>query len=91
MPKSTWLTPGADNLVKYSLTLKEVSEHLMYAIDCIAHQANTSFADIWTQVLSFKIERTEEVLATLTKAQVQLIYTNEIAILNHYIEHIPYK
>ena len=63
----------------------------MYAVDCIADQANTSFADIWTQVLSFKIERIEEVLATLTKAQVQLIYNNEIAILNHYIEHIPYK
>ena len=56
LPKSSWLTPGADNLIKYSLSLKEVSDHLMYGVNAIAHEAGTSFDEIWTRVLAYKID-----------------------------------
>lgn len=91
LPKSSWLKPGADNLVKYSLSLKEVSDHLIYAVECIADQAQTSFADIWSKVLSYKIERLESTISSTRKEQVLWLYNNEVAVLRHYIDNIPFQ
>ena len=87
----TWLMPGADNLVKYYLSLATgPSEDLVHAIKEIAANNYESFEVTWRDVLNYKLDRISNYPENFTE-KLEYLTRNEIAIIDYFLKNQPLK
>ena len=87
----SWLMPGADNLVKYYLSLATgPSEDLVHAIKEIAANNYESFAVTWRDLLNYKLDRISNYPENFTE-KLEYLTRNEIAIIDYFLKNQPLK
>lgn len=85
----SWLMPGADNLVKYYLSLSTgPSEDLVHAIKEIASNNYESFDVTWRDVLNYKLDRISNYPENFTE-KLEFLTRNEIAIIEYFLKNQP--
>ena len=83
--------PGADNLVKYYLSLATgPSEDLVHAIKEIAANNYESFEVTWRDVLNYKLDRISNYPENFTE-KLEYLTQNEIAIIDYFLKNHPLK
>lgn len=85
----SWLVPGADNLIKYSLTTDlGPSQDLLHAIKEIAKSNNETFLNTWTAVLLYRLERISN-CAENFRLKIKPLTEVEITLLQYYLTNPP--
>ena len=85
----SWLMPGADNLVKYYLSLATgPSEDLIHAIVEIAANNYESFEVTWRDVLNYKLDRISNYDENFTE-KLEFLTRNEIAVIEFFLKNPP--
>ena len=81
--------PGADNLVKYYLSLATgPSEDLIHAIEEIAANNYESFEVTWRDVLNYKLDRISNYDENFTE-KLEFLTRNEIAVIEFFLKNPP--
>ena len=81
--------PGADNLVKYYISLATgPSDDLIHAIEEIAANNHESFEVTWRDVLNYKLDRISNFSENFSEKN-EFLTRNEIAIIEFFLRHQP--